>query len=239
LARDVLGLSRTPKIAAERLAAALVGDDPRVVRTADGRWTLAVSTLSPTIAQCRFAVVDVETTGCSPRRGDRVIEIAVVAVRDGTSELVYDRLLDPGVPLPARVSALTGIVPAMLAGQASFAAVTDELLGVLGGTVFVAHNARFDWAFLTSEFRRSRGLELQGPRLCTVRLARRLLPPMESRALDHVAEHCGVEITARHRAAGDAIATAQILVRFLGLAQERGARTLADLTTHHAPRTAA
>jgi DNA polymerase-3 subunit epsilon len=239
LARDVLGLSRTPKIAAERLAAALVGDDPRVVRTADGRWTLAVSTLSPTIAQCRFAVVDVETTGCSPRRGDRVIEIAVVAVQDGTSELVYDRLLDPGVPLPARVSALTGIVPAMLAGQASFAAVTDELLGVLGGTVFVAHNARFDWAFLTSEFRRSRGLELQGPRLCTVRLARRLLPPMESRALDHVAEHCGVEITARHRAAGDAIATAQILVRFLGLAQERGARTLADLTTHHAPRTAA
>jgi DNA polymerase III subunit epsilon len=233
----VLGLSRTPKIAAERLASALVGDDPRVARTEDGRWTLAALGPSPLLEQCRFAVVDVETTGCSPRRGDRVIEIAVVAVLNGQIELVYDRLLDPGIPLPPRVAALTGIAPAMLAGQASFSDVTDDLLAVLGGTVFVAHNARFDWAFLTSEFRRNRGLELQGPRLCTVRLARRLLPPMESRALDHVAEHCGVEITARHRAAGDALATAQILLRFLALARERGACTLADFTAHCAPRT--
>src|SRR5207249_11119155 len=108
--------------------------------------------------------------------------------------------------------------------------VSDDLLGVLNGTVFVAHNARFDWAFLVTEFRRSRGLELQGPRLCTVRLARRLLPPMESRALDHVADRCGVEITARHRAAGDAVATAKILVRLLALARDQGAATLGDLT---------
>jgi DNA polymerase-3 subunit epsilon len=234
----VLGLSRTPKIAAERLALALVGDDAQVTRTDDGRWTLAAPSPSPALAQCRFAVVDVETTGCSPRRGDRVIEIAVVAVADGRMDLVYDRLLDPGIPVPPRVTMLTGISSAMVAGQGAFADVTDDLLRVLGGAVFVAHNARFDWAFLTQEFRRSRGLELQGPRLCTVRLARRLLPPMESRALDHVADHFGVAISARHRAAGDAIATAKILLRFLALAHQGGARTLADLTTHHAPRTA-
>ena len=208
-----------------------------MARTADGRWTLAAEGPSPALEQCRFAVVDIETTGCSPRRGDRVIEIAVAVVADGRVDLVYDRLIDPGVPLPVRVTLLTGISPAMLAGQAAFGAVVDDLLRVLGGTVFVAHNARFDWAFLVNEFRRARGLELQGPRLCTVRLARRLLPPMESRALDHVADHFGVAITARHRAAGDAVATAQILLRFLELAQQGGARTLADMTAHCAPRT--
>jgi len=216
LARDVLGLSRTPKMAAERLALALVGDDPGVTRTDDGRWTLAAHSPSPALEQCRFAVV---------------------AVAGGRVDLVYERLLDPGIPVPPRVTMLTGISSAMVAGQAAFADVSDDLLGVLNGTVFVAHNARFDWAFLTQEFRRSRGLELQGPRLCTVRLARRLLPPMESRALDHVADHCGVEISARHRAAGDAVATAKILQRFVTLAQQGGARTLADLTAHCAPRT--
>ena len=233
----MLGLSRTPKIAAERLALALVGEDPHVSRTDDGRWTLAAMSPSPALEHCRFAVVDVETTGCSPRQGDRVIEIAVVAVADGRVDLVYDRLLDPGMPVPPRVTVLTGISSAMVAGQAGFADVTDDLLRVLAGTVFVAHNARFDWAFLVQEFRRSRGLELQGPRLCTVRLARRLLPPMESRALDHVADHFGVEISARHRAAGDALATAKILQRFLALAREAGARTLADMAAYCAPRT--
>ena len=207
-----------------------MGDDPSVVRTDDGRWTLAALSSSPAIDQCRFAVVDVETTGCSPRRGDRVIEIAVVAVAGGSVDLVYERLLDPGIPVPPRVTMLTGISSGMVAGQPRFADASDDLLSVLNGTVFVAHNARFDWAFLVNEFRRCRGLELQGPRLCTVRLARRLLPPMESRALDFVADRCGVEITQRHRAAGDAVATAKILVRLLTMAQAQGAATLADLT---------
>src|SRR5258708_40217106 len=138
--------------------------------------------------------------------------------------------------VPPRVTMLTGISSAMVVGQAGFADVTDDLLRVLGGTVFVAHNARFDWAFLVQEFRRSRGLELQGPRLCTVRLARRLLPPMESRALDHVADHFGVEISARHRAGGDALATAKILQRFLQLARPAGAGPPAPLAPYRGPR---
>jgi len=207
-----------------------VGEDPRVTRTEDGRWTLALLEPSPPLEHCRFAVVDVETTGSSPRRGDRVIEIAVVVVADGRIDLVYDRLLDPGMAVPPRVTMLTGISTAMVAGQPGFADVTDDLLRVLNGTVFVAHNARFDWAFLVNEFRRGRGLELQGPRLCTVRLARRLLPPMDSRGLDYVADYCGVEISQRHRAAGDAVATAKILVRLLAMAREQGAATLGDLS---------
>ena len=83
--------------------------------------------------------------------------------------------------------------------------------------VFVAHNASFDWRFVSAEVARASGRELTGRRLCTVRLARRLLPQLRSRSLDWVARHYGVEIEPgkRHRAAGDALATAHCLLRLL------------------------
>jgi DNA polymerase-3 subunit epsilon len=95
--------------------------------------------------------------------------------------------------------------------------------------VFVPHNAPFDWGFLSSEMRRARDLDLEGARLCTVRLARRLLPGLRSRGLDSVAAFLGVEIEGRHRARGDALATAEILKRLLARAEEQGAETLTDL----------
>jgi len=93
----------------------------------------------------------------------------------------------------------------------------------------VAHNARFDWGFLDASFRRTRGLALTGPRLCTVRLARRLLRDVGSCGLDNLTLHFGFENTARHRALGDADVTAQLLDRLLRLARGEGARTLTDL----------
>ncbi len=93
----------------------------------------------------------------------------------------------------------------------------------------MAHNARFDWGFLSAEVRRARALRLSGPMLCTVRLARRLLPHLESRSLDSLSYHFGLENRARHRAAGDALATAELLDRLILIAREQGARTLSDL----------
>ncbi|HXI21559.1 MAG TPA: 3'-5' exonuclease, partial [Gemmatimonadales bacterium] len=95
--------------------------------------------------------------------------------------------------------------------------------------IFVAHNARFDWGFVSAEVRRARALGLTGSRICTVRLARRLLPELASRSLDSLSFHFGLENPARHRAAGDALATAELLERLLVLARDEGARTLADL----------
>jgi DNA polymerase-3 subunit epsilon len=95
--------------------------------------------------------------------------------------------------------------------------------------VFVAHNARFDWAFVSTEIERARGLLLQGPRVCTVRLARKLLPDLPRRNLDTVSYHFGIEIEGRHRAAPDAVAAAKCLARLLKLAQGNGAVCLADV----------
>jgi DNA polymerase-3 subunit epsilon len=224
--RDVLGIAQANRHTADRIATALLAPDPRFTRTTDGRWTLvAAVAASPALDACRFAVVDVETTGTRARRGDRIIEIAVVI----EGQVAFHSLVNPGIPIPPFVASLTGITAAMLQQAPSFDAVVDAVLDALRGCVFVAHNARFDWAFVSAEVERARGLLLQGPRLCTMRLARRLLPDLPRRNLDTVSDHFGITIEGRHRAVGDAVAAAKCLHRLVGLARERGATTLDDL----------
>ncbi len=228
IVRDVLGLARANRHMAERIAAALLEPDARFARTSDGRWILAgapIAPPSPALDACRFAVVDVETTGTRARHGDRIIEIAVVI----EGEVAFQSLVNPGVPIPPFVATLTGISDALLQAAPPFDAVVDGLLDALRDTVFVAHNARFDWAFVSAEVERARGLVLEGPRVCTLRLARRLLPDLPRRNLDTVADHFGVTIEGRHRAVGDAVAAERVLANLVGLAKEQGAVTLADL----------
>jgi DNA polymerase-3 subunit epsilon len=232
LVRDVLGLGATPRALAARIAHALVGGDPRVAQTPEGRWTLAVTAsdaASPTLDACRFAVVDVETTGTNARAGGRIVEIAVVVLDGSEPRVAFHSLVNPGVPLSPFVTRLTGISDAVVRGAPRFEEIADGVLAALAGTVFVAHSVRFDWGFVAAELERTRGLLLQGPRICTVKLARRLLPPLDALNLDSVADFLGITIEGRHRATGDAVATARILGRMLAIARERGARTMADL----------
>jgi DNA polymerase-3 subunit epsilon len=242
--RDVLGIAQANRHTADRIAVALLAPDPRFTRTTDGRWTLVTAAVaSPALETCRFAVVDVETTGTRARRGDRIIEIAVVGSprssvgAPGLAEpqVLFHTLVNPGIPMPPFVGTLTGITDGMLRDAPSFDAVVGGLLDALRGTVFVAHNARFDWAFVSAEVERARGLLLQGPRVCTMRLARRLLPDLPRRNLDTVSYHFGITIEGRHRAVGDAVAAARVLHRLVGLAREQGAVTLADLMTGGRP----
>ena len=234
LAAKVLGLPNAPLAVAERIAAALLGADPRVRQQVDGCWALvAVAQGSPLLDECAFAIVDVETTGMRAADADRITEIAVVLMQGTRREVVFDSLLDPGRPIPARITELTGISDEMVRGKPTFADVADQVLAALAGRVFVAHNARFDWGFVGAEIRRARALELDGARLCTVRLARRLIRQEPSYSLGALAARFSLEFPARHRAAGDAIVTAMLLERLLDAARERGARTLADLETLH------
>jgi DNA polymerase-3 subunit epsilon len=232
LAREVLGLAQASPVIAERLAIALLGADPRVRQLADGRWA-AVSAVQEiaSLRDCTFAVVDVETTGVRSRMDDRITEIAIVTVSDGKVKLAFDSLINPERYIPPRITAVTGITNEMVTRAPRFAEVTDAIMGVLSGRVFVAHNARFDWNFVNSELRRARDLVLSGPKLCTVRLARRLVRGIESCGLDSLTHWFGWENQARHRAAGDALVTAQLLNRLIQLATERGAHTVDDLVS--------
>jgi DNA polymerase-3 subunit epsilon len=163
-------------------------------------------------ADCRFVVIDVETTGTSPNTGDRVTEVAAVLLENGRIEDEFQSLVNPGRPIPGFISSLTGISNAMVADAPSFCDIAGTLAQALEARTFVAHNAAFDWGFLAMEFARADRPEvLSGAPLCTVRLARRLLAHLPRRNLDAVAWHYGVEIEGRHRALGDARATALVL----------------------------
>jgi len=233
IARDVLGLAAASAMVAERVTVALLGADPRVRRLADGRWSAVVwsggAMPADALEHASFAVVDVETTGVSPARGDRIIEIAVVGLDPSGARMLHHSLVNPGRSVPRWVRGLTGITDEMLRDRPTFAEIADEVMAALAGRVFVAHNARFDWAFVSHELRRTRHLVLDGPRLCTVRLARRLVPGLKSRGLDSVTRFFGIDVVGRHRADGDAAATARELERLLALAAERGATTVAEL----------
>lgn len=160
-------------------------------------------------------VTDTETTGSSSRVG-RVIEIATVSVRSGAVVGRFETLVDPGVPVPAMITALTGISRSMLEGApgpAEAIAAWDAYLGCEGH--FVAHNAPFDWAFLKAEYQRQGRDWPFEKRFCTVQLARTCLPALPSRSLDALIAYFGLRVDARHRALGDAEATAEVLIRLL------------------------
>jgi DNA polymerase-3 subunit epsilon len=234
----VCQVSGAPTLVADRLALDLLGGRPQFRRLPDGRWALAGATAPPAgdgdrLDRVSFVVVDVETTGGRPEGGDRVTEIAAVLV-EGLRVVeppLVDTLVNPERSIPSFITSITNITSAMVATAPRFRDVSAQVTDALRGRVFVAHNASFDWRFVSAEVTRATGARLQGRQLCTVRLARKLLPHLPRRSLDHVAHYYGVPNAARHRAAGDAFATAHVLVRLLRDAAERGMETWSALDT--------
>jgi len=230
LAREILGLTGHEGAAAAAVFQ-LLGTDPRFLVDAEGTWRLDVS-LAPygaPLREVRFAVVDVETTGRGPWAGNRIIEIAIVEVQGGAIVDEYETLVNPGQGVPGAITALTGITSTMVASAPWFEHVASEVYDRLEGRVFVAHNATFDWSFVASELVGATGQAPDVPRLCTVRMARRLVTRLRHRNLDELTRHFGVEIHARHRAYGDALATARVFLRLLDEASGRGIDDLSTL----------
>jgi len=237
LCHEVLGLLGAPAAICDRVAIALLGADPRVRQLENGSWGLVPEAQgSPLLDDCAFAVVDVETTGMRAGYGDRITEIAVAVVHGERREIVFESLVNPERPIPRGICSITNITNEMVRDAPRFSELAERLLAALAGRVFVAHNARFDWNFLSAELRRSRDLTLDGTRFCTVRLARRLVKGVRSCGLDNLCRFFGFHNEARHRAAGDARVTAELLCRLLSLAREEGARTLQDLMVIEARR---
>lgn len=146
--------------------------------------------------------VDIETTGGSVTR-DRIIEIGILQIRDNKLEKTFETFLDPDRTLPPEITALTGIQASDLEKAPSFFDIKDELMGYFDDTIFVAHNARFDYGFLKQEFLRF-GDKFSLKQLCTVKLSRLLYPEHRHHNLDSIIERFQFEIEKRHRAFDDA-----------------------------------
>jgi len=146
--------------------------------------------------------VDLETTGANPAF-DRIIEVGIVKVTAGQIEYEWSALVDPGESIPPLIQGFTGITNDMVRGAPAFADIADEVFARIEGSLFVAHNARFDYGFLKNEFRRlERAFQ---PRvLCTVKLSRALYPEHHRHGLDALIARHNLACDARHRALGDA-----------------------------------
>ena len=202
----------------------MLGADPRFESEQD-RWLLCdgLATYgSAALGELDFVVVDVEATGGSPQRGDRITEVAAVRVKGGRVIDQFESLINPERPIPPTVTALTNITDDMVIDAPRFIDLAERLRGTLEGAVFVAHNVAFDWRFVQAEFERCSGARLGGERLCTLRLARRLHPELSRRSLRVLSDYYAIAPETWHRAGPDARATAELLVRFLDRLAEHG-----------------
>ena len=235
-ARALFALRSAPEAIARSLLEDVVEAEARLtwqgasIRLADppGAGTL--------IEEAHFVVVDLETTGLTPRTS-RICEIGAQRVRALDLVDEFETFVDPGLPIPAEVTRITGIDRSATRGAPPPAVAVKRFLHFAGDAAIVAHNARFDLAFLDSEVERFAGQRIASPVIDTVWLARRLIGERTRRVgLASLAHFFGVPTEPCHRALPDARATAEILVILLGLAQERGARTVADVVDMAAPR---
>jgi DNA polymerase-3 subunit epsilon len=186
--------------------------------------------LGTPLIDVEFVVLDFETTGGSPA-DDRVTEVGAVKIRGGEVLGTFHTLVDPGVPIPPFISALTGLTDRMVADAEPIEVVLPCLLEFLGTAVLVAHNAPFDSRFLQANLERHGYRRMTNRVVCTARLARKLLPREElpSVRLGILSAYLGATTVPCHRAMTDAKATVEVFHSLLERAGSFGVLTLEDL----------
>ena len=190
---------------------------------------IGAKTASQPLRECTFVVFDTETTGLSPADGDEIIQLGAVRIVRGRllySE-TFDQLIDPQRHVPQSSVDIHGIDPSLLEGKPTIDQVLPHFRKFVEGAVLVAHNAAFDMKFLhIKQFQA--GVQFDQPVLDTLLLSSIVHPTWGTHSLDQIAERMNVTIVGRHTALGDAIVTAEILLRLIPLLQAKGIHTLQD-----------
>ena len=218
--------------ATPELAASLVGDlvhnDPRFIPTQEYLTVKADAVETESLRDIEFVVMDIEAIA-GKSRPTRIIEIGACRVSRGRIVDKFESLVNPERSIPPFISTLTGITEEMLVSAPTFAEIANRWLAFAGDAVLAAHNSEFDVTLLNQEIARVfPGCRMRNSEICTVQLARRVLPNLEKHHLDAMAEHFGFQVTGRHRAAGDARATARVLLHLLDELEINGVETLGE-----------
>ena len=178
-----------------------------------------------------FAVVDIETTGSAPQSAG-ITEIAIVIHNGVEVTGKYVTLINPRHKIPPFIVNMTGISDAMVAEAPLFEEVAPQIYNLLNGRIFVAHNVSFDYSFVHYLLGRS-GFQWSAPKLCTIKLSRRVFPGLEKYGLGSLTRDLGIRIEGRHRAWGDAAATAQVLTMAI---EKEGMNPIHSLLAKKEPR---
>ena len=236
-ARRLFALRQAPVALARSLLAEVVETDARLAWNGDSVALARPLGVDLLLEDATYVVVDLETTGLRPG-SSQICEIGAVKIVGFEIIDEFETLVDPGTPLGATITAITGLTDRQLRGAPRASVAVQRFMRFAGDSVLVAHNARFDLAFLDRETERLTGSRLAAPVVDTVALARRVLAGRVPRAsLAQLSYFFGTSVQPCHRALPDAQATAEVLLALIGLAQERGARTVAELVALSATRT--
>ena len=156
----------------------------------------------------KFSIVDIETTGGNALK-DRITEIAVY-IHDGNKIIdEFCTLINPECIIPPFISRLTGINNEMVENAPRFFEVAKQIIQLTDGSVFVAHNASFDYGFIRQAYK-SLGFNFTREYLCTIRMSRKIIPGFKSYSLGNLCNSLSIDIKNRHRASGDALATVKL-----------------------------
>jgi DNA polymerase-3 subunit epsilon len=192
------------------------------------------------LAETDFVVFDTETTGLYAGKGDRILSLSGVRIRQGRIDLsdTFHELVNPNRDIPPQTATLHEILPRMVAGKPAFEEVLPGFVGYIGASSLVAHHAWLDMTFLNREMIRLFGFPIQNPVLDTAVLGRALLAgkrrfvhsiPEQDSGLSALATRYQVRIDDRHSSFGDTLATAQIFQKMIKEAQQLGILSLKDL----------
>jgi DNA polymerase III epsilon subunit family exonuclease len=211
---------------AKMLVADLIDRDPRLSLVEDQVYLTEPDHEALELEETGFVVFDLETTGAKAPPC-RVIEIGAYLVKNGAIAAEFHSLVNPEMPIPPFIAALTGISDEMVSVAPVFRDVAPRFLEFLGDSVLVAHNIGFDIHFLNHEIGRVyEDYRVGNASLCTVQLSRRLLPQVENHKLKTIAKYFSVELINHHRADEDARATARIFINLLDDLKSRGIKNL-------------
>jgi DNA polymerase III subunit epsilon len=225
----VLNLPEVDAELAALLVADLIKEDHRLRLSDDHRVELACDDAERRLLhESDFIVVDLETTGAKTPPG-RIMEIGAYHVRGGRVRAEFQTLVNPETTIPPFISRLTGITEEMVEGAPLFAEIVADWLDFAGDAVLVAHNSQFDVRVLNHEVGRVfPGRRMINSHLCTVKLSRSCVPGLTNYQLPTLAEHFSIPHPNRHRAAADALATAELFIRMLERLREHGVRDIAS-----------
>jgi DNA polymerase III epsilon subunit family exonuclease len=233
-ARHLFAVSHAPEGLARSLLGPLVADDARLGWR--GSFVALACAPDPLLSDAEFVVFDLETTGLS-HASARICEIGAVRIRGLEIAGEFQTLVAPRVAVPQAVRRLTGLTDDELRRAPDVRVALRRFSAFAGSSVLIAHNARFDVGFVNRELERMTGKRIAATVIDTVPLARNLLQGRVQRtSLSALAYFFGVSVRPCHRALPDAQATAEVFLRLVELAQERGVATLSDLEEVAAPR---
>nr|WP_321411047.1 exonuclease domain-containing protein [uncultured Allomuricauda sp.] len=160
-----------------------------------------------------YTIIDIETTG-NGIKGNKITEISIFKY-DGVQIVdEFTSLVNPQSPIPYFITGLTGIDDQMVQNAPTFPEIAETVQSITEDCIFVAHSVNFDYGVIKEEFRQI-GIDFTRKKLCTVRLSRQLIPGLRSYSLGKLCSAVQIPLVDRHRARGDAHATALLFDKLL------------------------